>query len=89
MNDDLIQRCVRCGAWVYAESKCEPCRRGIVYGVFSPEGGLTMVYRRKDQAQRACAILDGKEGNTGDHWYIEEVYEKEIKWERSTPRLRS
>lgn len=89
MNEENISRCAKCGAWVWGESKCEPCRRGIVYGVFSPTGGLTMVYRQKTQAQRAVAILDGKNGEADKGWHIEEVYEREISWERSTPRLKS
>lgn len=89
MSDEDIQRCVRCGAWTWKESKCDPCMRGIVFGVFSPNGGLTMIYRKKEFAQRAVAILDGKNGEADQGWYIEEVKESEIKWERSIPRLKS
>jgi hypothetical protein len=85
MDDSNIKRCVRCGAWTMLEEKCDTCLRGIVFGVFSPNGGLTMVFRTKLQAQRTVAILEGSQG-TG--WYIEEVREAEIKWDRSTPRLR-
>lgn len=85
MNDEYIGRCSKCSIWVYNRPLCDNCEKGIVFGVFRG-AGLVMIYRKEDQALRAMRILEQKEPEI--KWNIQPVYEREISWERSTPRLK-